>query len=124
MPTQHPSGPSRRTLIALLTLYLLSIGTSALFLSHYIDIPRLLHIKGMTVPNGPVAPQGKHPAVVYFYNEMGGDGFLMLYKVSTGQKVQLLRLENTTIEYAQVSPDGQWILFTAGNRSGKAPYQL
>ena len=127
MPTQSPPGPSRRTLIALLILYLLSVGTSVIFLSRFIGFhaqtPAVVSIR-------PVSTQRKHPAVVYFYNQTIdstgiNDGFLMFYDVNTHQKVEMLKLANTFIDSAQVSPDGQWVLLIAGAswRSG-GPYQL
>jgi hypothetical protein len=126
MSTQSPPGPSRRTIVIFLILYLLSIGTSLLFLSHFIGIPHSMLSK--TVSGKPASIQGKQQAVVYFYNQMvapkTNDGFLMLYNVSTGQKVQVLQIKNNTITYAQVSPDGQWILFLVGGWRANGPDQL
>ena len=103
MTTQSPSGPSRRTLVAFLTLYLLSIGTSLLFLSHAMSNPSPKRTMA-TLPGKPVPTQGKRLAVVYFHNQTNSDALLMLYNVSTGRKVQVLRIKNNMINYAQVSP--------------------
>jgi len=58
---------------------------------------------------------GKHPTIVYVYNEIPLNtsisfGHLKLYDVTTGQK-SVLVTSGLSIQHAQVSADGQWVLF-------------
>jgi hypothetical protein len=58
---------------------------------------------------------GSHPTIVYVYNEVPLNttisyGHLKLYDVTTGQK-SVLVTSGLSIEHAQVSADGQWVLF-------------
>src|SRR5712692_9409792 len=55
---------------------------------------------------------GNHPNIVYIVNGPSGLGTLKRYDVTTGAKTEIVNLANTTISEAQVSADGQWILFT------------
>ncbi len=63
----------------------------------------------------PLSAQGRDPSIVYVVNE-GPDtnplfGKLERFNVRTGQTTEILKLPNVTIEGAEISPDGQWILF-------------
>jgi hypothetical protein len=58
---------------------------------------------------------GKHPTIVYVYNEVPINtsiafGHVKLYDVTTGKK-SVLVTSGLSIEHAQVSADGQWVLF-------------
>jgi hypothetical protein len=58
---------------------------------------------------------GKHPTIVYVYNEVPLNtstafGHLKLYDVTTGHK-SVLVTSGLSIKNAQVSADGQWVLF-------------
>ncbi len=60
---------------------------------------------------------GSHMNVVYIVNEFSGTtstfGTLKRLDVSTGSKTEVIRLASTYINSAQLSADGQWILFVA-----------
>jgi hypothetical protein len=136
MSMQNPGGPSRGTLVAFLILYLLSVGTSVTFLFHYIGShtqPSAIssHPQPSTrVSMGPTPTLMNHQAVVYFYNYIENDkrdineGFLMLHDVSTNRNIEVLRVENINIYSAQVSPDGQWVLFIVGYWKVRESYKL
>lgn len=136
MSMQNPGGPSRRTLVALLILYLLSIGSSVTFLFHYIGSHRQpsaisSHAQpSTTVSIVPMPTLMNHQAVVYFYNYIANsqrdldEGFLMVHDVSTKRDIEVLRVENINIYSAQVSPDGQWVLFIVGNWKVRESYKL
>ena len=58
---------------------------------------------------------GKHPTIVYVYNEIPLNtsiafGHVKLYDVTTGKK-SVLVTSGLSILHAQVSADGQWVLF-------------
>src|SRR6266487_6289052 len=58
---------------------------------------------------------GQHPTIVYVYNEVPPNtstayGHVKLYDVTTGQK-SVLVTSGLSIQHAQVSADGQWVLF-------------
>lgn len=57
---------------------------------------------------------GSHQNIVYLYNQGGASGSAEIkrYDVSTGKKVIIVNVPNINLSYAQISPDGQWILFT------------
>src|SRR5215469_12692939 len=59
---------------------------------------------------------GGHPNIVYIVNEFQGHnptfGTLKRYDVATGNKTEIIKLPNTTINDAQLSADGQWIVFS------------
>ena len=44
---------------------------------------------------------------------------LKRYDMSTGSKTVIVQLPNTSIDSAQISADGQWVLFVSDNRSQK-----
>jgi len=60
---------------------------------------------------------GRDPTVVYIVNEGPPNaptfGTVKRYDTSTGAKVEIKKTANTRIDDAQVSADGQWVLFTA-----------
>ncbi len=60
---------------------------------------------------------GNDPTIVYIVNEGPSDaptfGTLKLYDTNTGNKVEINKTANTRIDEAQVSRDGQWVLFSA-----------
>jgi hypothetical protein len=76
---------------------------------------------------------GKHPTIVYVYNEIPLNttiayGHLKLYDVTTGHK-SVLVTSGLSIEHAQVSADGQWVLFLSqvdprGDRQHESMLQL
>lgn len=66
--------------------------------------------------SAPLAP-GHHPTVVYIVNEGPANaptfGTLKRYDTITGAKTEIVKTANTRVDDAQVSADGQWVLFTA-----------
>jgi Tol biopolymer transport system component len=58
---------------------------------------------------------GNHQNIVYIVNEYQGHnptfGTLKRYDVTTGQKTEILKLPNVEMSDAQISADGQWIVF-------------
>ena len=70
---------------------------------------------------------GSHSNIVYIVNEGTPSqptfGTLKRYDVVTGGKVEIVKLASTFISEAQVSADGQWLLFVA-HVSGQAKLQL
>jgi eukaryotic-like serine/threonine-protein kinase len=70
---------------------------------------------------------GSHANIVYIVNQFQSQassaGTLKRYNVSSGAKAEIVTLPNTLISDAQVSADGQWILFVAV-ASGQAKLQL
>ena len=67
---------------------------------------------------------GSHQNIVYIFNQFGASGSAEIkrYDASTGKKVIIVNFPNINIYDAQISPDGQWILFTtpAGFAGAKA----
>ena len=65
----------------------------------------------------PMTP-GNSPNLVYIVNEFKNNastfGTLKRYDTITGAKTEILKLPQTRIDSAQLSNDGQWILFSAG----------
>ena len=73
----------------------------------------------------PVTP-GHDQNIVYIVNEGSPTptfGTLKRYDVVTGNKVEIIKMPGTSISEAQVSANGQWILFVA-NVSGQSKMQL
>lgn len=56
---------------------------------------------------------GSHPNIVYIVNGPTHLGTLKRYDVTTGAKTEIVNLTSTNISEAQLSADGQWILFVA-----------
>lgn len=60
---------------------------------------------------------GSHQNIVYIVNEYQGNtatfGTLKRYDVTTGAKTEVVKIPNVTISDAQLSANGQWILFVA-----------
>ena len=56
---------------------------------------------------------GTHATIVYIVNESTA-GTLKRYDVVTGAKVEIVKLANTSINSAQLSANGQWLLFVSG----------
>jgi hypothetical protein len=60
---------------------------------------------------------GYDPTIVYIVNESNSSGptfgTVKSYDTITGNKVEIKKTTNTRIDDAQVSTDGQWVLFTA-----------
>jgi hypothetical protein len=72
----------------------------------------------------PALTLGSHPTIVYIVNETTPlQGTLKRYDVVTGAKVEIVKLANTSISEAQVSADGQWLMFVA-QVSGQNKLQL
>jgi eukaryotic-like serine/threonine-protein kinase len=69
---------------------------------------------------------GTHPTIVYIVNEglpTPTFGTLKRYDVVTGAKVEIVKMAGTSISEAQVSANGQWLLFVA-HVSGQVKLQL
>lgn len=69
---------------------------------------------------------GTHQTIVYTVNEGSPTptfGTLKRYDVVTGAKVEIVKMAGTLISEAQISADGQWVLFVA-NVSGQSKLQL
>src|SRR5207245_2651855 len=71
--------------------------------------------------NAAVVPSiklGTDPNIVYIVNESSKGqptaGTLKRYDIVTGSKVEVIKLASTFISDAQVSADGQWLLFVSG----------
>lgn len=77
----------------------------------------------------PSAP-GKHPNIVYIVTTPGASSSvpssssLYRYDTVTGVKTQILQVTNESISQAQVSADGQWILFVSSTASVSGRLQL
>ena len=66
---------------------------------------------------------GNHQTIVYTYNTPAA-GILRRYDVASGQKTNIVTLPNTTISDAQISANGQFILFVAQPASGPVAIQM
>jgi hypothetical protein len=66
---------------------------------------------------------GNHQTIVYIAATQGATT-LYRYDVITGVKTQILQVMNETINEAQISADGQWILFVSGTASAPGRLQL
>ena len=73
---------------------------------------------------------GNHQTLVYIVSTPGASTSapssttLYRYDVITGVKTQILQLTNASISQAQISADGQWILFVSGTASAPGRLQL
>ena len=60
---------------------------------------------------------GQDPTIIYIVNESNSSGptfgTVKSYDTVTGNKVEIKKTANTHIDDAQLSQDGQWVLFTA-----------
>ena len=61
---------------------------------------------------------GHDPTIVYLVNEIDGSGnptfgTVKLYDTVSGKKTELAKTNHTRVEEAQVSNDGEWVLFVA-----------
>jgi Tol biopolymer transport system component len=70
----------------------------------------------------PAMTLGPHPTIVYVVNDSTA-GTLKRYDVLTHAKVAIVKLANTSIDNAQVSANGQWLLFVS-RHSGTALLKL
>ena len=63
---------------------------------------------------------GSHQSIIYLTYQGGinipSPSILQRYDITTGSTTEILRMPNTRITEAQVSADGQWILFVAGSK--------
>lgn len=68
-----------------------------------------------------VGNQGKDQSIIYTYIEQSSTFTSMLkkYDVTTGKKTNILKTASL-IDYAQISNDGQWIIFVTGTAHGKS----
>jgi eukaryotic-like serine/threonine-protein kinase len=69
---------------------------------------------------------GSHPTIVYIVNEGTSShptGTLKRYDVVTGGKVEIVKMPGTSMVSAQVSGNGQWLLFVS-QTSGVSKLQL
>lgn len=61
---------------------------------------------------------GRHPNIVYIVTEYKGNkvtfSTLKRYDVASGRKTEILKQANVFLDSAQLSADGQWILFVTG----------
>ena len=75
----------------------------------------------------PTLALGSHQNIVYIVNEYQGHtptfGTLKRYDVSTGAKTEVIKIPNVTINVAQVSADGQWLVFVSA-ANGQSKLQL
>ncbi len=75
----------------------------------------------------PAMTLGTHPSIVYIVNQGTSSlptfGTLKRYDVVTGAKVEIVKLASTSISEAQISANGQWLLFVA-HVSGQVKLQL
>ena len=74
----------------------------------------------------PAMTLGTHQTIVYIVNEGSPTptfGTLKRYDVVTGAKVEIVKMAGTVISEAQISANGQWVLFVA-NVSGQSKLQL
>jgi hypothetical protein len=59
---------------------------------------------------------GNHQTIVYIVNEYQGHnptfGTLKRYDVTSGKKTEIIKLPNVMIDDAQISADGQWVVFS------------
>jgi hypothetical protein len=71
---------------------------------------------------------GSHQTIVYLFNQgtspSSSTGEIKRYDASTGQKVIIVNSPKSQIFGAQISADGQWILFTTGVSSAEVALQL
>ncbi len=73
---------------------------------------------------------GHHPTIVYIVSTPGASTSvpssttLYRYDVITGVKTQILQVTNERISQAQISADGQWVLFVSGTASTSGRLQL
>src|SRR5260370_16958176 len=65
---------------------------------------------------------GSHPSIAYTFNQetVGNASFAEVkrYDVTTGSKTGIVHLPQTNIAEAQVSADGQWLLFVSNDLVG------
>ena len=54
---------------------------------------------------------GGQPQLIYYTGDNQGNSFIQRINVATGASTEILGLANADITEAQVSPDGQWLLF-------------
>ncbi|GAC1424963.1 MAG: hypothetical protein NVS4B1_02050 [Ktedonobacteraceae bacterium] len=71
---------------------------------------------------------GKHANLVYSVNEYKGNiptfGTLKRYDLTTRSKTEIVKIANVSIDDAQVSADGQWILFESRNNKSVEKLQV
>src|SRR5579859_4908539 len=59
----------------------------------------------------PSLSTGGQPQLIYYTGDNSGDSFIRRINVATSATTDILGLANAHITEAQVSPDGQWLLF-------------
>jgi hypothetical protein len=70
---------------------------------------------------------GSHQNIVYIVDEYPANntiGTLKRYDITTGNKTEIVKLNGMAVLSAQISSDGQWILFTAIPQNGPTRLQL
>jgi hypothetical protein len=71
---------------------------------------------------------GTHQTIVYTINEgpFGSPTLAIIrrYDVATGVKTDIVSLPGVSFAHAQLSPDGQWVLFTATDKLGSIKLQV
>jgi len=68
---------------------------------------------------------GNHPTIVYLPEDTSGNipsafGRLLRYDVTSGLTTEIVKVPGAGLEPAQVSADGQWILFVADTAEQQA----
>jgi hypothetical protein len=67
--------------------------------------------------------RGSHATIVYRVIDSSAST-LKRYDVTTGQRMEIVRLPSAFIGGAQVSADGQWVLFTSGSKLNGVKLQV
>ncbi len=67
---------------------------------------------------------GSHPTIVYVVNEFQTAGTLKRYDVLTSTKVEIVKMSHAQILSAQLSTNGQWLLFTSQLQAHGNPVKL
>lgn len=73
---------------------------------------------------------GDHPTIVYATTEPSADnhtvtmGMLKRYDVTTGKTAVIVQIPNRDIKDAEISPDGQWVLFDVAVNQQSTTFQL
>ncbi|MFL5624569.1 MAG: hypothetical protein ACJ788_03135 [Ktedonobacteraceae bacterium] len=149
LPRRRPLAPILSTLAAVLVVAALLAAYLVLFANHPSRLANQpLHNPSPTAPVQPVLTTcpaqgtarsavmppltlGSHANLVYIDNEVQGAsstpsfGVLKRYEAVTGLVAEIARFAHVTITDAQLSADGQWIIFyRAEGDVGSGPYKI
>lgn len=75
----------------------------------------------------PLRDQGSDPGIIYAANTdspQESDASLLRYDVTSGQKDTIVRAAHARITQAQLTADGQWVLFVTETVPASAPYKI